>query len=215
MRDRLRELPTLVGTAPSFDPVQDAVDDPIELFLRWFRVAIDSGLPEPHAMTIATADERGCPSSRVLICKNVDARGWHFATSADSRIGRELGVNPYASLVFYWKELARQVRVVGTVEAATAEENANDFRARPLRARAEALVGRKGEPLSDRAEVEPAVAEARDRLEREPDLVAPSWTVYILRPTEVEFWQADPDRRHLRLRYRRAGLGWEREQLWP
>ena len=215
MRERLRNLPTLVGSPPSFDPEQDATDEPVELFLRWFDLAIESGLPEPHAMTVGTVDERGCPSARILICKNVDDRGWHFASSASSRIGRELGMNPYASLVFYWKELARQVRVVGTVEPAAPQESAADFHARPIEARAEAFAGRKGEALAGDAEIERTVAEARARLEKDPTLTAQDWTVYVLRPTEVEFWQAEQNRRHRRLRYRRSALGWDRDRLWP
>lgn len=114
LRELLRRLPVLAGAAPRFDPA-NAPDDPVHLFTEWLLNAIDSGVTEPHAMTVSTVDVRSQPSAQLLILKDVDAVRWHFAVSSASRKGRELAANPVAALTFYWPELARQVRVCGTV----------------------------------------------------------------------------------------------------
>src|SRR5262249_31677726 len=108
-----------------------------------------------------------------------------------------------------------QVRVLGSVKPADPEDSARDFLARPLPARAETLAGRQSDALEDPADIDVAVKEQTERLTAEPGLVAPNWTLYTLRADEVEFWQADPDRRHLRLRYRLTEGEWTKERLWP
>nr|WP_238350977.1 pyridoxal 5'-phosphate synthase [Kribbella shirazensis] len=176
--------------------------------------AIDQDVPEPCATTLSTVRADGRPNARVLILKNVTDDGWQFASSSTSRKGEELAASPYAALTFYWIPIGRQVRVTGRVRPAAPEESAQDFLARPVAARAEALVGRQSAVLTDRAEIDVAVKEQQDRIAATPDLVAPNWTLYTLHADEVEFWQADPGRRHLRLQYRLDDT-WTKELLWP
>ncbi|MEU3597345.1 pyridoxal 5'-phosphate synthase [Streptomyces sp. NPDC006798] len=216
VREWLRGLEVFAGPLGAFVP-EDAPEDPVELFLGWLREAVDAGVPEPHAMTLSTVGDDGVPDARVLIVKNVDARGWQFAGSAGSPKGRQLAGLPGAALTFYWPLLGRQVRVRGPVEAASAGESAADLLARSASARAEVLMGRQSDRLADTAERDREFASALARLAAEPELVSPGWTLYTVRATAVEFWQADKDRLHTRLRYERTGPGapWERHRLRP
>jgi pyridoxamine 5'-phosphate oxidase len=214
LRQRLRGLAVLKGSAPEFD-LAAAPDDPMTLFAAWLSQAIEAGVSEPHAMTLSTVDATGRPSARVLILKDVDAAGWHFAVSAVSRKGRELSANPFAALTFYWSGLARQVRVTGPVVADPAEVVAADFLDRPLGSREMALTRRQSEPFTDPAELDEALGKARLELESTPNVVPPEWVSYAVVPQEVEFWQGDPGRRHARLRYEADGAGWSRMRLWP
>ncbi|MEV0708176.1 pyridoxine/pyridoxamine 5'-phosphate oxidase [Nocardia aurea] len=214
LRQRLRGLGVLKGSAPEFDP-DAAPADPMTLFGEWISTAIEAGVLEPHAMTLSTVDAQGRPSARVLILKDVDDAGWHFAVNAASRKGRELAGNPYAALTFYWPELVRQVRVTGRVTPDPATVVAADFLDRPLGSREMALTRRQSEPFTDPTEIEEALDKARLELEATPDLVPREWVSYAVAPEEVEFWQGDPQRRHRRLRYEADGAGWFRIRLWP
>jgi pyridoxamine 5'-phosphate oxidase len=215
MRDMLRALPSFPAELPEFD-TGAAPADPVALFLSWLGDAIAEKILGPHIMTLATADATGRVSSRMLICKDVDEAGrWYFASSADSVKGRELAASPYAALSFYWPQQGRQVRVRGTVAPAGAEASAADFLARTPASRAEALAGRQSQPLADPAELDDALGRARAELAANPGLVAPAWTLYALTADDVEFWQADHERRHIRLQYRRAADAWTRRLLWP
>jgi pyridoxamine 5'-phosphate oxidase len=218
LRDVLRGLPVLVGCAPVFDPAE-VPEDPVALFTDWLRYAVRVELPEPHAMTVSTVDARGRPSGRVLILKDVDADGWHFAVSSASRKGRELARNPVAALTFYWPQLSRQVRIGGQVQQDPAPVAVTDFLARPTGSQEMALTRRQSEPYSDPAELDRALDEALDKARRElaatPGVVPQEWTSYAVRADEVEFWQADPGRRHRRVRYERDVDGWSHTWLWP
>ncbi|MCK7624856.1 pyridoxal 5'-phosphate synthase [Streptomyces sp. RS10V-4] len=215
LRQLLRDLPVFGGDPlPVFDPERTPAE-PVELFTAWLLGALRAQVPEPHAMTVATAGADGNPSARTLILKDVDAAGWRFAAHLGSGKGRELAVRPYAALTFYWQPLARQVRVRGPVVPESAERSAADFLARGTGARAEALLGRQSSPLASLQERDAAVAGAADRLARDPGLVPPEWTLYTVRAESVEFWQGARDRNHTRLVYRRAGAAWTKELLWP
>ena len=210
----LRTLPSLAGPLPEFDP-DTAPGDPDPLFERWLADAIDVGVTEPHAMTLSTVDPAGRPSARVLILKSLEAGRWSFASGAGSRKGKELANTPWAALTFYWPLLGRQVRVRGAVETADATDSAADFLARSPGSRGVGLLGNQSMPLVSVAERDRALDEATERAANEPHLVAPEWTVYRVVADEVEFWQGDERRRHVRLRYTRAGGPWRRELLWP
>src|SRR6476660_4609099 len=129
-RQLLRALPDFPEVLPDFDPAA-APADPAELFRLWLDEALAAGVPQPNACSLATADGQGRPSSRMLILKNIDADGWHFATSRTSRKGRELSESPRAAMNFYWAALGRQVRVVGAVTELSAEASAVDWHERP------------------------------------------------------------------------------------
>ena len=215
VRDLLRGLPVFASDLPDFQPDQ-APDDPVALFTDWLAAAIAAGVPEPHVMSLATVAVDGRPSSRMLILKDVEPAGrWYFASTSTSRKGRELADRPYAALGFYWPLLGRQIRIGGRVEPAGAERSRADFLARPPASRMEGLVGRQSEVLADPADLSAALATARAEVEADPGLAAPAWTLYGLLADEVEFWQGDRNRRHIRLRYQREDRKWSRQRLWP
>jgi pyridoxamine 5'-phosphate oxidase len=215
-RDLLRRLPVFdTDLLPDFDPGL-APADPVIQFTQWFAAAVEGGVPEPHAMSLATAGADGRPSSRVLICKDVEPGGrWFFASSSTSPKGRDLAAQPHAALGFYWPQQGRQIRIRGEVTPASAERSAADFLARTPGARAEALAGRQSDVLADAVDQQAVIADTQERIAADPHVVAPTWTLYGLLADEVEFWQFDRDRQHIRLRYRRNDRDWIRERLWP
>ncbi|WP_329025870.1 pyridoxine/pyridoxamine 5'-phosphate oxidase [Streptomyces sp. NBC_00690] len=216
VREWLRGLEVFAGPLADFDP-GDAPAEPVALFLGWLREAIAAGVPDAHAMTVSTVGQDGGPDARVLILKNVDFNGWQFAAHGNSPKGRQLADLPRASLTFYWPLQGRQVRVRGTVEPQTPEQSAPDLLARAPSARAEVLVGRQSDHLDSPEERDQVLGTALARIEAEPTLVSPAWTLYTLIPVEIEFWQADKDRIHKRLRYERSDHhgSWQRHLLWP
>ncbi|MEU1211759.1 pyridoxal 5'-phosphate synthase [Streptomyces sp. NPDC005791] len=199
---------------PGFDP-SAAPATPLPLFHTWFAEAVAAGQPEPHTMTLATADAEGHPDVRTLMLHDADERGWHFATHATSAKGRQLAARPFAALGFYWPAQGRQVRVRGTTAPASREESRADLRARSTGALAAALTGSQSEVLPAYEDLVRASENAWERAQAEPDAEAGTWTRYVVEPQEVEFFQGDARRRHVRLRYRRDGAGWTRELLWP
>jgi pyridoxamine 5'-phosphate oxidase len=214
VRDLLRSLPVFDRPLPSFD-TGTVPDEPVGLFLGWLREAVDAGVCEPHVMTLSTVYVLGRPDSRALILKDVADGGWQFATTSTSAKGAQLAANPHAALTFYWREQARQVRVRGPVSAADQATCAADFLARPDGSRIAGLVGRQSAVMQDPAALAREMEAARQRLAEDPLAVAEDHAVYVLSPAEVEFWQGDHQRQHIRLRYRRFGTGWVRERLWP
>ncbi|MFJ9410434.1 pyridoxal 5'-phosphate synthase [Streptomyces sp. NPDC101393] len=212
--DLLRGLRVWEGELPPFDPAQ-APAAPLPLYRQWLREAAEAGVPEPHTMTLATADAAGDPSVRTLMLHDADERGWHFASHRGSRKGRELAARPRAALGFYWPAVGRQIRIRGTVTAAGPEESAADLHRRSTGALAAALVGHQSEVLGSADELDRASVAAWEKARREPDAPVPSWTLYVLHAEEAEFFQGDAQRRHVRLNYRRVAGRWERELLWP
>lgn len=205
---RLRSLPVFASELPEFD-VGGAPADPVDLFTTWLDEAVQHGVVEPHAMTLSTVDGDGRPNARVLILKGIVDGRWRFASSGLSVKGRELAVTADAALTFYWPGRGRQVRVRGSVVAADPEVSAEDFLQRSPAARAEALLARQSQTLK---------GELPELAPPPPDLVAEHWTVYEVVADEVEFWQADADRRHVRLVYTRArgdDARWTTKRLWP
>jgi pyridoxamine 5'-phosphate oxidase len=195
---------------------RDLLPDPLEQFRRWFAEAVAAGLDLPEAMALATADGDGRPSARTVLLKGVDERGFHFFTNYESRKGLELSSNPHAALVFHWaQEPRRQVTVAGSVSALPREESEAYFRTRPLGSRLGAWASRQSEPVSARAELERAFAEAEKRFGDDPPLPH-FWGGYVLAPERLEFWQNRPNRLHDRFRYTRgADGGWQVERLAP
>ena len=213
LRARLRALPSFPAELPAFDP-DAAPDSPEPLFLGWLGDAVNAGVLAAHAAVLATTDKGG-PSARVLILKDLDADGWAIATPADSRPGAAMEATGQAALTFFWPQLGRQVRVEGAVTRAPDAEAAADFLARPAAARATALVGRPSAHLEGAATYLAARAEAAARIDAEPTTVPESWALWRILPGGVEFWQAAHDRAHVRLRYTRLADRWGRERLWP
>ncbi len=194
----------------------DVDPDPVRQFRRWFDQALTAGVPEPNAMTLATATRDGVPSARIVLLKDLSDEGFAFYTNYDSRKGGELAANPRAALVFWWYALERQVRVEGTIAKTTEAESDAYYRLRPLGARLGARASPQSSVLPDRAALERRVA-ALDAEYAGRDVPRPAfWGGYRLRPESVEFWQGRPNRLHDRLLYRRRpGGGWEIVRLAP
>ncbi|MFE5320852.1 pyridoxal 5'-phosphate synthase [Paenibacillus sp. NPDC056579] len=213
IRENIRALQSLAGPLPAF-LIDDAQDDPHELFLEWFQTAIDNGVHEPHSMTLSTIDPDGTPDARVLILKDVDDKGWYFASSSESNKGKQMETNPSVALTFYWSLIGRQVRIRGQAVPMGQELSAKDFLNRGIIARAIALIGKQSAVLDDRYRFDEALKEQMNLLRDNPDIVSPSWTLYRVDASVVEFWQGNKDRKHVRLRYRRNGNRWNKELLW-
>jgi pyridoxamine 5'-phosphate oxidase len=200
---------------PAFD-MEAAPDEPLPLFFRWFTEVVAAGQPEPHTMTLATAGADGLPDQRVLTLHDADERGWHFATHATSRKGRQLAERPYASIGFHWPVLGRAVRIRGRVTIDPAGETSADLHARSTGALAAALAGRQSEVLGSTTELARVYEATWRRAAREPGTEAPSWTGYVVTADEVEFYQGEVHRRHVRLCYHRTDAGpWRSALLWP
>jgi pyridoxamine 5'-phosphate oxidase len=185
-------------------------------FAIWFGEAADFGLPEPNAMIVATADGAGHPSARTVLLKGYDESGFTFFTNYESRKGSELAVNPYASLVFPWFPMQRQVLVAGAVERVSRAETEEYFASRPRGSQLGAWASPQSRVLADRAEVEAGLNAAVARFGDGPVPAPPHWGGLRVVPETVEFWQGRSNRLHDRLRFRRTGKGsWVVERLAP
>ena len=200
IKSLLRGLPSLKGPFKVDDYAQFP-DNPQEAFTLWLNDAITHGVKEPHAMTLSTVDADGFPDARVLILKNVDHRGWHFASKADSPKGIQIDSSSKVALTFYWPQLGRQIRIRGRATALSASESAADFLERPLGSRATAIASLQSERMDDTAELDKRIAEAQAFIEETPDYVSSLWRLYVVAPEKVEFWQGATDRLHRRLRF--------------
>lgn len=190
--------------------------DPIRQVQKWLDLARAAGVKEPTAMTLATTTASGKPSARIVLLKGIDHRGFVFYTNYLSRKGRELAKNPRAALVLYWPALDRQVRITGRVSKLSAAESDEYFNSRPEGSRFSAAVSPQSSVIQSRAALERKLAKLKAAY---PDAAPPRpkhWGGYVVRPTEIEFWQQGVDRLHDRLRYRRPRNGsWNVERLAP
>ena len=188
--------------------------DPTEQFGLWLQQALDAQLPEPNAMTLATAGTNGRPSTRVVLIKGFDARGIVWYTNYASRKGEELAMNPYAALQFHWVELERVVRIEGRVEKVTALESDAYFASRPLDSRIGAWASPQSQVIASRSVLVANAAKFGAQFLLRPPR-PPHWGGYRLAPDTWEFWQGRKSRLHDRLRYRLDAGTWRRERLAP
>jgi len=193
----------------------DVAHDPLIQFSRWFQEALNASLPEPNAMTLATADGRGHPSARVVLLKGYDERGFVFYTNYESRKGQDLAVNPNAALLLFWLELERQVRIEGRIERVSPEESDEYYQIRPLGSRHGAWASPQSRIIPSREDLEKRFEQAIARHGDSP--VRPAhWGGYRLNPQVLEFWQGRPSRLHDRVSYTREAPGrWRIERLAP
>ncbi len=193
----------------------DLAADWVDQFAAWFAEAAAYGLPEPNAMIVATADRAGRPSARTVLLKGYDDRGFVFYTNYTSRKGTEAAANPYASLVFPWFPMQRQVLVTGSVERVSRAETEAYFASRPRGSQLGAWASPQSQVLADRAAVEAGLAEVVARFGDGPVPAPPHWGGLRVVPVTVEFWQGRSSRLHDRLRYRGEAGSWVIERLAP
>lgn len=195
----------------------DLDPDPLRQFIKWLEEAIAASLPEPNAMTIATADQKGRPSARTVLLKGIDQRGFVFYTNYQSRKACEISDNPAVALVFYWDGLERQVCVAGEAARLSDEESEAYFQERPRASRLAAWASTQSETLANREALEEKMNQLIERYpEGQPVPKPPSWGGYLVRPERVEFWQGRPNRLHDRFSYtRQGGNAWTIVRLSP
>lgn len=190
-------------------------DNPVTQFTSWWNDAVDSAIPEINAMTLATSTPNGAPSARIVLLKDYDENGFVFFTNYESQKGKQLAANPQAALVFFWKEIERQVRIEGTVEKVTAAESDAYFNSRPEGSRLGAWASPQSEVIKNREilndNVKHFTASLKNNITRPPH-----WGGYRVMPLKIEFWQGRSNRLHDRILYTKTNKGsWKAERLAP
>ena len=195
---------------------KDVTSDPFQQFEKWWNEALTSNIEEANAMTLATASNDGIPSARIVLLKGIDKRGFIFFTNYDSFKGQQLLENPRACLVFFWKELERQVRITGVVEKVSNKESDDYFNSRPEGSRIAAWTSPQSQVIESRSWLEENEKKMQKQF-AQTDIRRPShWGGYRVMPIGIEFWQGRPNRLHDRINYSLQENGnWTIERLAP
>ena len=194
----------------------DLAADPFKQFDRWFAEALAAEVMDPNAMSVATVSAEGQPSLRTVLLKYFDASGFVFYTNLGSHKAEEIKCNPQVALLFYWHELNRQVKVIGTAERATAKENIQYFSRRPKDSQLAAWVSAQSRVISARSVLENKFAEMKMKYQNGEVPLPSFWGGYRIAPSSLEFWQGRANRLHDRFVYTRgAANGWSIERLAP
>ncbi len=194
---------------------KDLARDPFRQFEKWFQEAEAAKIPEPNAMTLATATRDGRPSARTILLKGFDGRGFVFYSNYESRKGRELDANPHATLVFPWLIVERQVTIEGTIAKVAREESEAYFHSRPRASQLGAWASPQSTIVPGRKVLEDTMKALEAKYAGQEVPPPPHWGGWRLAPETVEFWQGRRSRLHDRLRYRRAKDGWTVERVAP
>ncbi|MFZ6754601.1 pyridoxamine 5'-phosphate oxidase [Undibacterium sp. Dicai25W] len=193
----------------------DVNADPFEQFGTWFEEALKADVAEANAMSLSTVNAEGRPSSRIVLIKEFDHRGFCWFTNYDSAKGQDLATNPYAALLFFWTALERQVRIEGRIEKITAEENDAYFHSRPLGSRQGAHASHQSQPIANRAALEEQLVAVLEKFGDQPPRPE-HWGGYRLVPEKIEFWQGRSSRLHDRIVFtRNADQSWSITRLQP
>ena len=194
----------------------DVAANAVQQFTSWWNDALTSEIPEPNAMTLATASSDGLPTARIVLLKGFDDEGFVFFTNYNSFKGLQLQENPRACLVFFWRELERQVRVMGLIEMLTEAENDEYFNSRPEGSRLSAIASPQSQVVENREWLESQVDQLSQQLSGKPIPRPEHWGGYRVRPAIIEFWQGRSNRLHDRLQYTLTEEGsWKIERLAP
>lgn len=195
---------------------QNVAPDPFKQFNIWWKEAVDSNIYEVNAMTLATADITGKPSARIVLLKGITDKGFLFFTNYESHKGKELSKNPQACLVFFWKELERQVRIEGLIEKVAAAESDEYFNSRPEGSKIGAWASPQSSVIESREILESKVILTEQKFAGKEIQRPAHWGGYILKPSLIEFWQGRPSRLHDRLQYSaQKNNDWKIERLAP
>jgi pyridoxamine 5'-phosphate oxidase len=189
--------------------------DPFLQFTRWWKEAVGSDITEVNAMTLATSNKQGIPSARTVLLKDYDKDGFVFFTNYQSRKARDMDENPHATLLFFWKELERQVRIEGSIEKVNAAESDQYFHSRPEGSRIGAWASPQSTVVGSRDEIEDKVRHFKAKFGTEPIPRPPHWGGYRVIPVHIEFWQGRPSRLHDRILYSLEGNNWLISRLAP
>lgn len=190
--------------------------NPIRQFELWFNEATNSEVQEPNAMNLATLNERGQPSSRIVLLKGIEDDKFQFYTNYQSKKGKELDTNPACALTFFWPELERQVRIEGVAERADAKTSDTYFKSRPRESQIGAWSSPQSSILENRTILEERVKQMQEKFSTETDLPRPhQWGGYLITPLLVEFWQGRPNRLHDRIEYTLVDNVWQMHRLAP
>jgi pyridoxamine 5'-phosphate oxidase len=201
-------------THGSFDE-GSAEKDPSQQFRVWLHQAIEADVPEVQAMTVSTATREGRPSSRIVYLREFTGHDYYFYTNYHSRKGREMDDNPFASLLFFWPQLQRQIRIEGTITRADVEKSDAYFNSRPYPSKVGAWASSQSEPLDSRDRLEKLVEAARAKHPAESIARPPHWGGYVLHAESYEFWQGRESRLHDRITYSQTGGQWRMTRLFP
>ena len=194
----------------------DLDPDPIKQFANWFTTAIETGIRDVNAMSLATAGQDAKPSVRIVLLKSFDEDGFVFFTNYESEKGKQLEANPYAALGFYWIELDRQIRISGKVDKTSRKESQTYFHSRPVGSQLSAWASRQSAVLDGRRVLDARMEEMNERFADKRVPLPPHWGGYRLKPDNMEFWQGRSNRLHDRFRYTRHSDGsWLIERLAP
>ena len=194
----------------------DLVPNPIKQFANWFTTAIETGICDVNAMSLATAGQDAKPSVRIVLLKSFDEDGFVFFTNYESEKGKQLEANPYAALGFYWIELDRQIRISGKVDKTSRKESQTYFHSRPVGSQLSAWASRQSAVLDGRRVLDARMEEMNERFADKRVPLPPHWGGYRLKPDNMEFWQGRSNRLHDRFRYTRQSDGsWLIERLAP